>query len=35
VRAREKIASRYRIEDEAKGILDVYRRFLDAYEGKG
>ena len=33
-RAREKIASRYRIEDEARGILEVYRRFLDAYERK-
>lgn len=31
-RAREKIAARYRIEDEARGILDVYRRLLDAYE---
>lgn len=31
-RAREKIASRYRIEDEAEGILAVYRRLLDDYE---
>ncbi len=30
-RAREKISSGYRIEDEAKGILDVYRRLLDGY----
>ena len=28
--AREKIASGYRIEDEAKGILEVYRRLLAA-----
>ena len=33
-RAREKIASRYRIEDEARGIFDVYRRLLDGYERK-
>lgn len=32
--AREKVASRYRIEDEARGILEVYRRFLNAYEGR-
>lgn len=29
-RAREKVASRYRVEDEAEGILAVYRRLLDA-----
>ena len=32
LRAREKIASGYRIEDEAEGILAVYRRLLDDYE---
>ena len=33
-RAKEKITSRYRIEDEARGIFDVYRRLLDGYERK-
>jgi hypothetical protein len=27
-RAREKVASRYRIEDEAAGIMEVYRRLF-------
>jgi glycosyltransferase involved in cell wall biosynthesis len=33
-RAKEKISSHYRIEDEARGIFDVYRRLLDGYERK-
>ena len=33
-RAKEKISSHYRIEEEARGIFDVYRRLLDGYERK-
>lgn len=33
--AREKVASGFRIEDEARGILEAYRRHLARYGGRG